>query len=183
MLKNCYSASTVNSNGEQFSSGLVGYVSNLSIIENCYNYGEVVGNHEAGGIVGGLQGTIMNSYNAGVVTGLTTSGVIAGQYYTDNDVNPTIINCYNSSSVTGGGIIGKIVYNGVYSLKNNYYLKGSASYGIYSKKSDEGASPLSQDEMPSVLSVINRDNAFVEDTNNINNGYPILKWQAERENN
>ena len=39
------------------------------------------------------------------------------------------------------------------------------------------------DEMPSVISVINGDNAFVEDTNNINNGYPILKWQAERENN
>ena len=42
---------------------------------------------------------------------------------------------------------------------------------------------LSLDEIPSVISVINGDNAFVEDTNNINNGYPILKWQAERENN
>lgn len=33
--------------------------------------------------------------------------------------------------------------------------------------------------MPSVISVINGDNAFVEDINNINNGYPILKWQVK----
>lgn len=32
--------------------------------------------------------------------------------------------------------------------------------------------------MPSVISVINGDNAFVSDTNNINGGYPILKWQV-----
>lgn len=41
-------------------------------------------------------------------------------------------------------------------FKNNHYVIGNSSYGIY---------------------------AFVEDTNNINNGYPILKWQTERENN
>lgn len=36
-----------------------------------------------------------------------------------------------------------------------------------------------QDQMPTVLSVINSDNAFVEDTNNINNGYPLLAWQVK----
>lgn len=41
-------------------------------------------------------------------------------------------------------------------FKNNHYVIGNLTYGIY---------------------------AFVEDTNNINNGYPILKWQTERENN
>ena len=62
-------------------------------------------------------------------------------------------------------------------------MSGSASYGLGTYRSNQGAEPLSQDEMPSVISVINGDNAFVEDTNNINNGYPILKWQSERENN
>lgn len=70
-----------------------------------------------------------------------------------------------------------------YILLWNYYLETSASYGINYLKSNIGAEPLSQDEMPSVISVINGDNVFVEDTNNINNGYPILKWQVERENN
>ena len=68
-------------------------------------------------------------------------------------------------------------------ILGNYYLEMSASYGINYLKSNIGAEPLFQDEMPSVISVINGDNVFVEDTNNINNGYPILKWQAERENN
>ena len=31
--------------------------------------------------------------------------------------------------------------------------------------------------MPTLLSVINSENSFEEDTNNINNGYPILSWQ------
>ena len=68
-------------------------------------------------------------------------------------------------------------------VKNNYYLKTSAKYGLSAYQLNDNAEPLSEDEMPSVISVINGDNAFVEDTNNINNGYPILKWQAERENN
>lgn len=48
--------------------------------------------------------------------------------------------------------------------------------------------PLEESEMPSVLSVLMTDNEQVEwngqmvdvwkeDTNNINNGYPILFWQ------
>ena len=32
-------------------------------------------------------------------------------------------------------------------------------------------------EFPSILSVINTENAFKADTNNINNGYPILTYQ------
>ena len=67
-------------------------------------------------------------------------------------------------------------------IVNNYYLKGIASYGLGYYSSDYNASPLEASQMPSVISVINGDNAFVEDTNNINNGYPILKWQQERNN-
>lgn len=59
-----------------------------------------------------------------------------------------------------------------------------ADYGISASSNDNfianNTTPLSSSEMPSVISVINGDNAFVEDTNNINNGYPILKWQASR---
>ena len=96
---------------------------------------------------------------------------------------PIIKNSYNVAKSSGGGIAGCPYESYEYKLNNNYYLKDTADYGFYYFKSDEGAEPLSQDEMPNVMSVINGDNAFVEDTNNINNGYPILKWQAERENN
>ena len=32
-------------------------------------------------------------------------------------------------------------------------------------------------DMPTILSIINTENCFKEDTNNINKGYPILNWQ------
>ena len=182
-LKNCYNKGSINSNGAQFGSGLAGYVSNTdSIISNGYNIGVIKGGHESGGLVGGLQGTMYNCYNFGSVTGNSVGGVL-GQYYSPK--NPEIYNCYNLAVVSpGGGIIGS-VYSGYDSslIRNNYYLQNTANYGLFGVSSNTGAEPLTQDEMPSVLSVINEDNAFVEDNNNINNGYPILKWQAERENN
>ena len=33
------------------------------------------------------------------------------------------------------------------------------------------------EEMPSVLEIINGEGVFKEDTNNINNSYPILEWE------
>ena len=35
----------------------------------------------------------------------------------------------------------------------------------------------SLDDFPSVLDVVNNEGAFKADTNNINDGYPILEWQ------
>ena len=106
-----------------------------------------------------------------------------GQIYTLT--SPTVMNNYSAGIINdGGGIVDSYFGDKKdYLIQNNFYLQGSASYGVSFLQSNIGAEPLSEDEMPSVISVINGDNAFVEDTNNINNGYPILKWQAERENN
>ena len=181
-VKNCYNFGIIDSNGSQFASGLVGY-SSYSNIYNNYNGGNINGSSESGGIVGGFYGIIKNCYNFGDIKGYNSGGII-GQLY--DPEAPEVYNVFNSGTLSEncGGIIG-IIYksNGLFKMKGNYYLRSSASYGIFSAKSNDSAEPLSQDEMPSVISVINGDNAFVEDTNNINNGYPILKWQAERENN
>mgnify|MGYP004491939951 CR=1 FL=1 len=183
-IKNCYNIGIINGNSKQFSGGIVDYFgnsNNKSIIRNVYNTGEVSCKINAAGIAGGLQGIIENSYNFGAVNGDYCSGGTAGQMFTYT--YPIIKNSYNVAKSSGGGIAGCPYESYEYKLNNNYYLKDTADYGFYYFKSDEGAEPLSQDEMPNVMSVINGDNAFVEDTNNINNGYPILKWQAERENN
>ena len=182
IVKNCYNLGSVDSNGSQFASGLVGY-SSYSNIYNSYNVGNINGSSESGGIVGGFYGIIKNSYNFGTVKGNNSGGII-GQLY--DPESPEVYNVFNSGTLSEncGGIIGIIYENkSLFKMKGNYYLKSSASYGIFMNKSNLDAEPLSQEEMPSVISVINGDNAFVEDTNNINNGYPILKWQAERENN
>ena len=183
-IKNSYNAGNVTSNDKQFGAGIIGYLGlESSAVENCYNLGNLSGGTQSGGIVGGLQGAVKNTYNIGNITGNSGVGGIVGQIYTLT--SPTIMNNYSVGIINeGGGIVDS--YFGEkndYLIQNNFYLQGSASYGVSFLKSNIGAEPLSQDEMPSVISVINGDNAFVEDTNNINNGYPILKWQAERENN
>ena len=183
-FSNIYNAGNVNAIGEQFAAGLVGYAGRTDI-KNCYNYGKISGDNESGGIIGGFQGlTIKNCYNLAKVNGWNSGGIV-GQLY--DPTSPEVYNSYNLGLVSGGGIVGNIFENtnSNFKLSNNYYLKESAGYGAQTNNTtfDNGAEPLSQEEMPSVISVINGDNAFVEDTNNINNGYPILKWQAERENN
>ena len=183
-IKNCYNTGTINGNSKQFTGGIVDYFGNSnhqSIIRNVYNTGDISCKINAAGIAGGLQGIIENSYNFGIINGDSCSGGIAGQMFTYT--YPTIKNSYNVGQSTGGGISGCPYQTYEYKLDGNYYLEGTAGYGFCYFKSNQGAEPLSQEEMPSVISVINGDNAFVEDTNNINNGYPILKWQAERENN
>ena len=73
-------------------------------------------------------------------------------------------------------------------MENCFYLKGTAIGGINGKDIEGQAMPLEASEMPSVLEVVSTGNEKVEwngemvdiwkeDTNNINNGYPILFWQ------
>ena len=180
---NSYNIGTINSNSAQFAAGIIGYViGSNSLIKNCYNSAKVSGGAESSGITGGNIGKIINTYNLGAISATSYASGIAGQLY--DPTGASIYNSYNYGKTQGGGIVGNVYQNqNRFKLYENYYLEDSAFYGVLSAKSNDGAEPLSQDKMPSVISVINGDNAFVEDTNNINNGYPILKWQAERENN
>ena len=182
VVKNCYNGGNITGT-TKFTAGLVAYNS-VSTIKNSYNYGTVVGSGtEGGGICGGNAGTITDTYNIGSVT-LYAGGGIAGQLYT----NVLVQNSYNAGIIppTGGGVIGNIAGNRNQQLLNNFYLNTTASYGIYQSsndsfesKSDNETTPLDASEMPSILSVVNNDNAFTEDTLNINNGNPILKWELQ----
>lgn len=96
------------------------------------------------------------------------------------------------SGTTGiGGLIGywyETVNNGsVTDVSECYYLKESYSLGVGNKTEDiEGkVEVVEQANLPSILSIIQKKievegqeiNAFKEDNNHINNGYPILYWQ------
>lgn len=98
---------------------------------------------------------LINNYNFGKVTGQIGGGILGGQYQLSD---------YTKFAVV---------------TRNNYYLNSTASYGIGAYSKNDNASPLEASQMPRVISIINGDNAFIEDTNNINNGYPILKWQVK----
>lgn len=75
--------------------------------------------------------------------------------------------------------------NGYFRPTNCAFLKGSATSATgnaYTPSSDSyKISALSAEEMPDVLTIINK-NYFVEDTEGINNGYPLLAWQVDTSN-
>ena len=182
---NSYNAGNIVNKTEDITGGILG---GWGTVKSSYNYGHVSSKAASIGGIAGWEANSYYNYNLGLITSSnTTTGGIVGCGSGDKFIKYS----YNSGNLInspGGGILGyqynvESLNNFTMKLINNYYLIGSASYGLGRYQSNQGAEPLSQDEMPSVISVINGDNAFVEDTNNINNGYPILKWQAERENN
>lgn len=163
IVKNSYNGGTIDIQKAYGAGGITGFFGNIS---NCINIGNIKTTKETakpyyiGGISGGNNDTfsIKNSYNFTNLQGLNARNI--------------------------GGILG----DDYQICSNCYYLKGTATGGIDGKDIEGQAMPLEASEMPSVLSVLMTDNEQVEwngqmvdvwkeDTNNINNGYPILFWQ------
>ena len=105
--------------GKQYVGGVVG--NNHTVVEDCYNTGQVTSTGDyAGGVVGRntyyffgpsqeWKGNISTSYNTGAVSGGSYVGGVAGY----NCV--TIAQCFNTGSVTGsknytGGVVGCNAY-------------------------------------------------------------------------
>ena len=181
-IKNSYNGGNITNTSGDLTGGLSG---GWGTMINSYNYGTITTSATSIGGIVGWDGNAYNCYNLGIISGVgyAVGGIIGGA-----SSGKQLINNYNSGKVTGqigGGILGGQYQLSDYTkfdvvMRNNYYLNSTASYGIGAYSKNDNASPLEASQMPSVISVINGDNAFVEDTNNINNGYPILKWQANR---
>lgn len=171
--------------------GITGSVEGGTIgeIRNCHNEGTVIGqSNYVGGIIGAFTGTVKQCYNTGTVQSSTgqfvggisginlydsiiqdcyntgtilannqnVGGITGGSHPTPGaSRNLTIQNCYNVGSVTGTSNVGQIAGKLYFQSKiiNCYY---PAMGSILADKLGE---------------------AFIEDSTNINNGYPILKWQ------
>ena len=108
-ISNCENAGTVKSN--IWTGGIVGS-NNGGTISNCRNSGIVASNAlrpraGIGGIVGENYGVILDSYNAGTVTGGACTGGVVGWNY-----DGTVSNCYNTGTVSGSGDVGGVAgYN------------------------------------------------------------------------
>ena len=125
-IQNCYSAATVC--GDSYIGGICGRSRSNSIIENCYNAGNVYGNGRSiGGICGYNFSIIENCYNVGKVNGKFYVGGIVGES-SGYDNTIWIKDCYNRGNVIGdtkdiGGIGGYIGY----SLVENCYSQATVS--------------------------------------------------------
>ena len=92
----------------------------------------------------------------------------------------TITNCYNigiieCDFIEYAGITGYTSSSQNNTIENNYYLENIINGTSNDKIIIDGIAVKTSDELKNIYSTLG--DAFEEDLNNINNGYPILTWQ------
>ena len=168
-------------NGYAFQCGFEGNVSgksdrvggiagcNSDVTDQCYVVGNVSGNKNVGGIVGGSSCT--NSYIIGNVTGKgnNVAGISGGS-------SPMVLNCYSyCESVSTGNGIADYPRN---STENKNLTSLSQQFVAGSNRDNCNCGP--NKTFLSKLSVINGDEAYSTQVwSNIDAGCPLLQWQAE----
>lgn len=157
---------------------------------NCYNTGTIELS-KSSGFIGGIEGStnekVYKCVNIGnlITTDEKRASFMGGIIARSADI---IEQCYNFGQIStentnhNGGILGENNYTEVI---NCYYKRGTASGAIDGEDLEGQAEVCEESQMPSVIEVIQNQieidgqnmNVWKEDTNNINNGYPILYWQ------
>ena len=182
-VENCSftgSVTTTKSDSSAYAGGIAGYTGTSQTqtgrILNCSNASTVTG-----GCIGGITSyakysEITGCYNVGTITGTGHTGGIAGQI-----INSTVIsNCYSTGEVTSSGNAGGIAgfNNLAESIKNCYWTTPDDCF-----KSGTGTgSAVDSEKIASPDGLAGKlGEPFIEDSDNINNGYPILRWQKEEE--
>lgn len=177
-----------------FVTGTEGYVGGIAgrvysafsdALTNCYNSGIVTGLSNVGGIAGVhyMGGTVKNVYNIGdVIAQNGSAGGIIGQFRYG-----AISNAYTIGQVSAdkaGVICGSLDFkNGNKTIESVYYLNGISDLIVGNENGcfiQSGvAQGCSSDELKNMAQALG--DAFYEDDDMIHNGYPILFWQAGKE--
>lgn len=173
-IRNCRSDVTVQ--GGQNVGGIVGYVAGgyntaTKSITGCVNTGAISSNgYNAGGIVGYISGqvTVDSCYNRGNCTsGSYRAGGIAAYLYSSY---ATVKNCYTTgvTKVAYGNNACAVVGNkSSGAMKDCFYLSGLTA--------DANATAKTSDELKALAAALG--DAFVTAPKNLNDGYPVLRWQ------
>ena len=159
-------------------------------VMNSYNVGSVSSNlHNIGGIGGiGLTQsvTISHCYNIGEIKGSSSSFNVGGilgviKYSATPSAVAKLEYCINAGSVYLGPKLPSSNIGGTSGIYPGYIIgaliddDSSCSNSMSIKK--ETLKNYSNEELSDILG-----SEFVKDENNINNGFPILKWQLEQQN-
>lgn len=140
------------------------------------------------GFIGTTDTVISNVINLGTLTiesedYFHCGGITAlngkGENYTDisNAYNLGTMNIKKLKENNTGGISSNNWYNTL-RYTNCAYLAGICEKGVGYGGNSLGITEYQNiSDFPSVLEIVNGDNAFKADTNNKNNGYPILEWE------
>jgi len=189
-ISNCYNKANINvvqnnTTVALYVGGIHGGSSNMSI-NNCYNTGNITGDYKgtADFRVGGIAGTVTTlsrCYNLGKIEGKKPTGPMVGGI-AGGGGSGGVEYCCNIGEITYQGssadCVGTLIGLIGGTLTNSYSLKNAQLNGIglnYGGIATEPTKLNTVAEMPTVLEIVG--NGFKADTNNINNGYPILSWQ------
>ena len=176
--------------------GICGGIYGTSV-SSCYNTGNITTyseyeNTRAAGITNTTlhedkQSIISNCYNTGTIKTVSNTidlgGPVAAGIATQVEGTAVVENCYNigetivegvEDTLRNAGIAGTVTPTAV--VKNSYWLTGVSPSGVgdYSTASVEVYEKTAS-QMKNIASSLG--SAFKKDTNNINNGYPVLSWQ------
>lgn len=178
-ISECYNSGSIESTSDNETTvvgGIVGYINKSSgvptTISNCYNTGSVKAKGNVGGILGSDINEISqepyvfavnNSYNIGSVSGELNVGGGVGYsslskyaanycYYDENEVAEVTGAVQGGNENTSYGLSTDMMKSSATTEGSLLYYFTNESYGNSSE--------------------------WVYDTNNINNGYPVLTWQT-----
>ena len=195
-ITNCGVTGTVsntstNSNYAVRIGSLVGYFSGALTLNDCYSTATIsskstTSSSAAGGLIGGSGSaysvTAKNCYFSGNVTAKNYAGGFIG-YLNSNQSTfvsapHAYTNCYTSGAVSGGT---NKAFGFAYcylttaaTFTNCYFNSDSNTKGC--NETVSGVEAKTSDELKDLAGTLG-DNNFQPDTQNINNGYPILQWQ------
>ena len=185
--------------------GIIGQ--GIGEINKCYNKATIKSkvpngfgnNASAGGIAGVFKGKLLNCYNVGSVDAegdIIRIGGFASDTSATSNTDVKFENSYNIGNIgtqskfaTTQYVGGIVASNGI--SETNYTATISNSYCIantqYAYYYWNGTTPNATSTQGRIEANTLKGytktlgDAYTEDTNNINNGYPILKWQKDNE--
>lgn len=168
--------------GKEDVGGVAG-ANSYGVMRYCYNTGAV--GSDAAKQVGGIVGTQQNyaemvaCYNTGAVTGTDYVGGVAGKVY----VAAMPSGCYNVGEVSAalrcGGAVGSFGGDDYIMVKNGSFFKEINDAAF--KANGAASRTEAQMKASSFVRELNSEaygTYFTADSKSVNNGYPILLWQA-----
>lgn len=180
--------------GRNYTGGLVSYAENSYIRDSYVNGGTLFALNYVGGLVGyqspGTNSVICGCYNTCEVTGNNYLGGLVG--FSDQ---ATVRNSYVIAPVSGNGnavgaIIGRadqvLMYNCYFSIEETGQTQAIGENNL--KTIQDGDEGLHSSEMKTAEFVDKLNRNLVvqvwrsDYANNINNGFPIIKWQPDYNN-
>ena len=186
-IKNCYNLGNIE--GISVVGGVIGN-STDSEIQFCYNTGDITGtgiNSDNGTYVGGIIGSFHKNimrecYNSGKIKcEYINAGGIAGENYGGN-----IKSCYNIGIILKcsnyGNICGAVYKEAT--IENCYFSKDvtdidGVGYTNVETKQETINKDLNYMKTNSFVNDLNKEEEAFTINSNLNNGYPVLKWQCE----